>query len=120
MFIFLTSRAIVVVFIVQSPNNITAIAKLQVKHANANYKQRTRKKIATHIQNEVTNNKNTCLIHSFRYNAICTNFTDNSAFAKLLFVALFPSLISSLQLIIFRVDATTRSFSRHANFFSRT
>lgn len=36
-------------------------------------------------RNEVTNNKNTCLIHSLGCNALCTNFADNSAFAKLLF-----------------------------------
>lgn len=35
--------------------------------------------------NEVANYKNTCLIHSLEFNALCTNFVDNSAFVQLLF-----------------------------------
>lgn len=50
----------------------------------ANALAHTRACAPPHEQNEVTNNKNTCLIHSLECNALCTKFADNSAFAKLL------------------------------------
>lgn len=86
-----------------------SIVKLQVKHANENqlYKKKiTRTQTHTyariftkHARNEVTYNKNTCLIHSLEYNVLCTKFADNSAFAKLQFTlyrcTLFIVVISS-------------------------